>query len=207
MVSEDNVLIVMGCGILAAILPYLLFYIYNKNNGKIVKWRAGILLANYIFIIIIINGIITGLITVFIQRFMQNTDVLIANIISACFYGGMNTLICLASNEFKMKGKKFLLYFAITILVLTILSIIGSKVINIYDIIFVIFSIFNFYYYKTLDLEDITPPRKTKPLKIKKISMQETQEKYDTLRKLKSLYDDKIITKEEFEKEKERILK
>lgn len=37
--------------------------------------------------------------------------------------------------------------------------------------------------------------------------MQETQEKYDTLRKLKSLYDDKIITKEEFEKEKERILK
>ena len=207
MINEDTMLIVMGCGLLTAILPYLLLYIYNKNNGKIVKWRAGVLLADYIFIIIIINGIITSLMTSFVPSFMQNTDVLIANIISICIYGGMNTLICLTSSEFKMKGRKFLLYFAIAIIVLTVLSIIGSKSVSIFDVIFIILSAFNFYFYKTLDLEDITPPQKSKPSKFKQRTIQETQDKYDILRKLKSLYDDKIITKEEFEREKEKILK
>ena len=37
--------------------------------------------------------------------------------------------------------------------------------------------------------------------------MKNLQEKYDTLRKLKSLYDDKIITKEEYEVERKNILK
>ena len=37
--------------------------------------------------------------------------------------------------------------------------------------------------------------------------MKKLQEKYDTLRKLKSLYDDKIINKDEYEKERTKILK
>ncbi len=210
MTSEDAILIAMGCGMLAAILAYLIIYLYNRYNNKIEKWRAGILLADFIFLAIIINSIIVALMTPFVLSIIQNSNTFTACAISIFIMGGINALISLTSKEFKKKGKKFLLHFAVATLIITFLSIFieigNARGINVFHLCLIILSIFNFYYYKTLDLDDITPIKTIKKEKKEHISIKETENKYDTLRKLKSLYDDNIITKEEFEKEKEKIL-
>ena len=206
MTNEDASLFVMGCGILAAILVYLIIYLYNRYNNKIEKWRAGIFLADFIFLAILLNSIIVALMTPFVSIIIQNSNTFTACVLSICIMGGINALIGLTSKEFKKKGKKFLLYFGVIMLIFTFLSIFGLRRINIFHLCLIILSIFNFYYYKTLDLEDITPTKTIKKVKKEHISLKETQDKYDTLQKLKSLYDDKAITKEEFEKEKAKIL-
>ncbi len=210
MTNEEASLLAMGCGMLAAILAYLIIYLYNRYNNKIEKWWAGILLADYIFLVILINSIIVALMTPFASIIITNSNTFTACILSICIMGGINALISLTSKEFKKKGKKFLLHYAVATLIITFLSIFieitNSRGINVFHLILIILSAFNFYYYKTLDLEDITPTKTIKKVKKEHISLKETQDKYDTLQKLKSLYDDEIITKEEFEKEKAKIL-
>ena len=210
MTNEDASLFAIGCGMLAAILVYLIIYLYNRYNNKIEKWRAGIFLADFIFLAILLNSIIVALMTPFVSIIIQNSNTFTACIISICIMGGINALISLTSKEFKKKGKKFLLHYAVATLIITFLSIFieitNSRGINVFHLILIILSAFNFYYYKTLDLEDITPTKTIKKVKKEHISLKETQDKYDTLQKLKSLYDDKAITKEEFEKEKAKIL-
>lgn len=210
MTNEDASLFAMGCGMLTAILDYLIIYLYNRYNNKVEKWRAGILLADFIFLAILINSIIVALMTPFVSMIITSSNTFTACIISICIMGGINALISLTSKEFKKKGKKFLLHYAVATLIITFLSIFieitNSRGINVAHLILIILSVFNLYYYKTLDLEDITPTKTIKKVKKGHISLKETQDKYDTLQKLKSLYDDKAITKEEFEKEKAKIL-
>lgn len=210
MTNEDASLFAMGCGMLTAILDYLIIYLYNRYNNKVEKWRAGILLADFIFLAILINSIIVALMTPFVSMIITSSNTFTACIISICIMGGINALIGLTNKEFKKKGKKFLLHYAVATLIITFLSIFieitNSRGINVFHLILIILSAFNFYYYKTLDLEDITPAKIIKKVKKEHISLKETQDKYDTLQKLKSLYDDEIITKEEFEKEKAKIL-
>ena len=107
MTSEDAILIAMGCGMLAAILAYLIIYLYNRYNNKIEKWRAGILLADFIFLAIIINSIIVALMTPFVLSIIQNSNTFTACAISIFIMGGINALISLTSKEFKKKGKNF----------------------------------------------------------------------------------------------------
>lgn len=196
---------IISCTIfLVAILPYIIIYLYDKHKNKIQKWPAVILLIDYIIVSIIINGVITALMTPFLTSVIKNSDLFTGLFLAICIYGGINTLISLAKSEFKNKKNRFVLTMGIVLIILTILSIIGVGRATIGDVVRIILALLHFYYYKKLDLTGIKIATK-QPSK-QKTSIQETQDKYDTLRKLKSLYDDKIITKEEFEKEKEKIL-
>lgn len=168
MTNEDTILAAMGCGMLASILAYLIIYLYNKYNNKIEKWRAGILLTDFIFLAILINSIIIALLTPFVSIIITNSNIFTACILSICIMGGINVLISLASNELKKKGKKFLLHFGVTLLILTFLSILGLRGINIFHLCLIILSIFNFYYYKTLDLEEI---KSAKEIQVQKTNM------------------------------------
>lgn len=159
MTNEDASLLAMGCGMLAAILAYLIIYLYNRYNNKIEKWRAGILLADYIFLVILINSIIVALMAPFVSMIITSSNTFTACVLSICIMGGINVLISLTSKEFKKKGKKFLLHYAVATLIITFLSIFieitNSRGINVFHLILIILSVFNFYYYKTLDLEEI----------------------------------------------------
>lgn len=183
MTNKDAILTAMGCGMLAAILAYLIIYLYNRYNNQIQKWRAGILLADFIFLAIIINSIIITLMTPFVSLIITNSNTFTACVLSICIMGGINVLISLTSKEFKKKGRKFLLHYAVGTLIITFLSIFieigNSRGINIVHLILIILSAFNFYYYKTLDLEEI---KSTKEIQIKKQMLNQSAK-----RKTKSL--------------------
>lgn len=177
MSNENAVLIALDCGMLATILVYLIIYLYKRYNNKVEKWRAGILLADYIFLAILINSIIVTLMTPFLSMIITNSNTFTACIISICIMGGINALISLTSKEFKKKGKKFLLHYAVATLIITFLSIFieltNSRGVNVAHLILIILAAFNFCYYKTLDLEEIKSTeeiqiRKSKPVNKKK---------------------------------------
>lgn len=188
MTNEEASLLAMGCGMLTAILAYLIIYLYNKYNDKIEKWRAGILLANFIFLAIIINSIIVALMTPFISTIITNSNTFTASILSMCIFGGINTLISLTSKEFKKKGKRFLLHFAVATLICTFLSIFieitNSRGINVFHLILIILSVFNFYYYKTLDLEEI---KSTKEIQIKQTNTKSVNKKKNKSNKVPNI--------------------
>ena len=205
----DDYSIINSFGILFSIvLPYLIIYLYNKHKNKIMKWRAGILCADYLFFIIIVNSIIIAIITPILFT-LAITDFILGYLVSVIVLMIFNFICALANNEFKKQGKNFLRNFAIFLIVFTLLSIIGLKGINIVHVIVVVLIIFNLYFYTTLNLERIetNPVNQSNKENVTSIEMKNLQEKYDTLRKLKSLYDDKIITKEEYDKERTKILK
>lgn len=188
MVNEDAILIAMGCGMLAAILDYLIIYLYNKYNDKVLKWRAGILLVDFIFLAILINSIIVALMTPFISIIIQNTNTFTACVLSICIIGGINALISLTSKEFKKKGRKFLLHYAVATLIFTFLSIFieitNLRGINVFHLCLIISSIFNFYYYKTLDLEEI---KSTKEIQIKKANAKPVSKKKNKITKVSNI--------------------
>lgn len=196
------------CIFCSIFVPYLIVYLYNKHNNKIIKWRAGILFADYIYFIIIVNSIIVAIITPILFT-LAFTNFILVYIVSVIVFIIFNFVCALANNEFKKQGKNFLRNFAIFLIILTILSVFGLKGVNIVHIINVVLIIFNLYFYTTLNLEkiEITSIQNNNIEYNKSLSMKNLQEKYDTLRKLKSLYDDKIITKEEYEVERKNILK
>ena len=194
--------------LLSIILPYFIVYFYNKSKNKIIKWRAGILFADYLFFVIVINSIIIAIMTPILFT-LALTNFILVYLVSIIVFIIFNLICAVAGNEFKKQGKNFLRNFAIFLIVLIIFSIIGLKGINVIHIVFIALIIFNLYFYTTLDLEkiEINTHNQTSKENNNDTSMKKLQEKYDTLRKLKSLYDDKIITKEEYEKEREKILK
>lgn len=194
--------------LLSIILPYFIVYLYNKIKNKIIKWRTGILFVDYLFFVILINSIIVAIMTPILFT-LSFTNFILVYLSSITVFIIFNVVCAIASNEFKKQGKNFLRNFAIFLILLTIFSIIGLKGINILHIIIVVLIIFNLYFYMTLDLKKIETNNihQTNEENDNNTSMKKLQEKYDTLRKLKSLYDDKIINKDEYEKERTKILK
>ena len=194
--------------LLSIILPYFIVYLYNKIKNKIIKCRTGILFVDQLFFVIVINSINVAIMTPILFT-VSFTNFILVYLSSITVFIIFNVVCAIASNEFKKQGKNFLRNFAIFLILLTIFSIIGLKGINILHIIIVVLIIFNLYFYMTLDLKKIETNNihQTNEENDNNTSMKKLQEKYDTLRKLKSLYDDKIINKDEYVKERTKILK
>ena len=128
--------------LLSIILPYFIVYLYNKSKNKIIKWRAGILFADYLFFVIVINSIIIAIMTPILSA-LALTNFILVYLVSIISFIIFNLICAVAGNEFKKQGKNFLRNFAIFLIILIIFSIIGLKGINVIHIVFIALIIFN----------------------------------------------------------------